>query len=149
MELLYHSAVGEHRRDACRVALVNLLGWLGWHQAREVCNLQWQDVNTMELDAASMYDLPPGVSTVLFKLLALSKSDITSRGTPWMFHYYQHQYLHPFMNLERIQGGPTLTCYDGSPGISYHRGAKTHCSCRCDTNRRATTTPKVSQHARW
>jgi hypothetical protein len=80
MELCYHSAVGEHRRDACRVALVNLLGWLGWLKAREVYSLQWQDVTTMEPDATSTYNLPPGVGTVLFKLLALSRLDITSRA---------------------------------------------------------------------
>jgi hypothetical protein len=43
---------------------------------------------------------------------------VTHTGTRWLSHFYKHQLLYPFLDLQRLQGDSLLAHFDGSPGLS-------------------------------
>jgi hypothetical protein len=64
----------EQRKTACRIAITNLLGWLGWLRAMETFSLQWKDVFSVEPRLGPTVGLPENQGMVLLKLLAQTKS---------------------------------------------------------------------------
>jgi integrase len=64
----------KQRKTACRLAITNLLGWLGWLRAMETFSLQWIDVLYVDPQLGPTVGLPEDQGMVLLKLLAQTKS---------------------------------------------------------------------------
>ena len=64
----------KQRKTACRIAITNLLGWLGWLRAMETFSLQWKDMFSVEPRLGPTMGLPEYQDMILLKLLAQTKS---------------------------------------------------------------------------
>jgi hypothetical protein len=81
LESLYQASQDPSKRiEACRIAAVNLLGFLGWLRAGEVYLLQWMDITLIILDKAAAHDFPQGIGAVFIDLLHKTKGDQAKRA---------------------------------------------------------------------
>jgi hypothetical protein len=63
-----------------QVSLALVSAWLSWLQSGELFGMDWDGVDVAEPPDGPTRGLPLGVGTVLWKLLAQSKSNRTSRA---------------------------------------------------------------------
>ncbi len=78
MEHLYHASESVPSRiEACRVAITNLMGWLGWLRAMETFSIRWMDVDVVTPADGPTVGLPADVGMVNLRLLPQTKSDQT------------------------------------------------------------------------
>jgi hypothetical protein len=61
-------------KTACRIAITDLLGWLGWLRATETFSLQCKDMFSVEPRLGPTVGLPGNQGMALLKLLAQTKS---------------------------------------------------------------------------
>jgi hypothetical protein len=76
MEAIYQGATtSTKKQEVCRVALVNLFGWLGWLRGGELFGLRHCDVDTIQPADFATQDLPANVGTLTLRLSEQTKSN--------------------------------------------------------------------------
>jgi hypothetical protein len=68
------------RRLYARVGLTVVSAWLSWLRGGELFGMDWDGNDVIEPETGPSRGLPPGVGAVLWKLLAQTKSNRTSRA---------------------------------------------------------------------
>ena len=103
MEEVFQMATSSTKKqEACRVALVNLFGWLYWLRGGEVFGLRHCDTEIVHPSHHASESLPPGVGAVKLRLSEQTKSDRYKQADV-IGSYFTGSGFSPGIWLERLR----------------------------------------------